>query len=62
MRDEVFALVFGFAAGCLFAGILFSAATERDYRERAIEAGVAEWRIDAKTGETEFHWIGKDER
>jgi len=26
-------------------------------RQSAIEAGVAEWRVDPKTGETEFVWI-----
>lgn len=28
-------------------------------RQEAIEAGVAEWTVDAKTGETAFSWKGK---
>ena len=26
-------------------------------QEEAVEAGVAEWRIDSKTGEKSFHWL-----
>jgi len=35
-------------------GFLIGAA---GWQESAIEAGVAEWRVDPKTGETEFVWI-----
>lgn len=29
-------------------------------RTEAIEAGVAEYRVDPKTGETSFHWLKKE--
>lgn len=35
----------------------------KEFRNSAIEAGAAEWTIDAKTGEREFRWIaGSTER
>ena len=47
-------MILGFL-GCAFA-IGWAAGTE-GHQTKAIEAGVAEWRIDPKTGEKSFHFI-----
>ena len=57
MRDERLALVCGLFISSIFAAILSAVSTQANCRKMAIEAGIAEWRIDAKTGETEFHYL-----
>lgn len=47
-------LIFSMAA----FGLGSNCARERE-REKAIEAGAAEWRIDPKTGERTFHYLTK---
>ena len=44
-----------------FAGALTGILLGTDnIRTEAIEHGVAEWRIDSKTGVISFHWLGDD--
>ncbi len=43
--------------GCFFVYRGATKETPSDVRQSAISAGVAEWRVDPKTGETEFVWI-----
>ena len=46
------------AAGPLFLFIFILFAESRNkVRNEAIEAGVAEWTIDSKTGKKSFEWI-----
>ena len=51
MMDLVF-LIFGAYVGAFLSWKI----TESLTRKSAIEAGVAYWTIDAKTGETKFVW------
>ena len=48
-----FALVFGAMIGLCIGSKMM--------QDRAIEANVAEWRIDGKTGEKEFVFLTKEE-
>ena len=43
-------------------GLVINPYTRRYQRDKAIEAGVAEWIIDSKTGETTFRYITKAEK
>lgn len=52
--------VIGFVAGTI-AGIGILSHTRDDMRSGAIKAGVAEWTIDAKTGDRHFKWKSPDE-
>ncbi len=63
MRDSFFwGVVFGSLMGGFSGGlthILIFGSThvgEKKMQVSAIEAGVAEWTVDAKTGETAFTW------
>lgn len=44
------------AFGVLVGGALGSHWCGTGWQEAATGAGVAEWRVDSKTGETEFVW------
>jgi hypothetical protein len=46
-------VVSGGVIGCAAGSHLCGA----DWQKAAVEVGVAEWRVDPKTGETEFVWI-----
>lgn len=50
-------LVFVFGVGVICGVLLGQCDGKNKMRNRAIEAGVAEWRVDSKTGETEFVWV-----
>lgn len=52
-RDVATCVLLGFTGG-FFSG--FSAGW-MNRQHSAIEAGVAEWRIDPKTGESAFHYL-----
>ncbi len=52
-------LLIGFFLGLLVATkILVPSVIE--LRQEAIEANVAEWQVDPKTGEREFVWVGAE--
>lgn len=46
---------------CASAGFLIGFSTDpgRDVRKAAVEAGVAHWTVDEKTGKSQFEWITK---
>jgi hypothetical protein len=46
-----------FVAGIVLGVIVGYAAATNGIRGRAIEANVAEWQIDPKTGAKEFVWV-----
>lgn len=62
MSDKGFERLMGFICGsgltiCLWAFVAGNAFdTAQRLRRDAIEAGVAQWTIDCKTGERRFEW------
>lgn len=66
MNNEGGMILIAFAAG-LVIGMLVGISTTvhmetKCWRGRAIENNAAEWRIDPKTGASEFVWTSNEER
>lgn len=62
---NIFCLVIAIIWFSLLSAILTQEATRDAMRDTAIEDGVAEWTIDAKTGARQFKWkmpIEKEEQ
>jgi len=58
---RVFFLFFATAVLGAFTGFLIGVfAQSYDLKSQAIEAGVAEYRVNPKTGETSFHFITRE--
>lgn len=57
--ESTITFIIGLLVATFALGGLLKCSGERgmDERARAIEAGVAEWRIDAKTGVKSFHYL-----
>jgi hypothetical protein len=53
--DSIFGL--GLLAGAVFGVFLTMYLVNDSSRAAAIQHGVADWRVDAKTGETEFVYL-----
>jgi hypothetical protein len=49
-------------SGFLLGDMFGTGRTRKYFTQQAIDHGCAEYVVDAKTGEVEFVWKGKDER
>ena len=56
MHDEWVAFLVGILTGSILAASIAYAGTRSCIHNSAIEAGVAEWQVNPKTGETKFQW------
>jgi hypothetical protein len=58
-EDVLILFIVGICLGALIGGGVVGCERTLHWRGQAVEHNAAEWRVDAKTGETTFTWLTK---